>query len=77
MLKLWNYEVKGTMADGVSWHTSGSLEAKQVEIYERVMVASFHALTTGKAVFGRPGIGCKGPYEITSVKMEVVNEPRR
>jgi hypothetical protein len=77
MLRWWTYEVKGTTGDGVSWQHSGSLEAKQQEIYERVMVASFHALTTGKAVYGRPGLGCKGPYDITFLKLEAVDEHRR
>jgi hypothetical protein len=32
----------------------------------------FHTITQGKAVFGQPGRGCNGPYEIRRVLIELM-----
>jgi hypothetical protein len=35
------------------------------------MKRAFITLTTGRAVYGQPGVGCKGPY---STKMMMIEE---
>jgi hypothetical protein len=77
MAKHWKFEVGGTAADGVAWHTSGTCEATVTELWDRVMAHSFHALTSGKAIYGKPGLACKGPYEIKKVVVEQIDGYQR
>jgi hypothetical protein len=77
MVKHWKFEAGGLTADGVAWHTSGEIEAVVTEVWERVMVHSFHALTNGKAIYGKPGVACKGPYEIKKVVVEQIDGHQR
>jgi hypothetical protein len=40
------------------------------ETFDYAMNQTFSQLTNGKAVYGKPGIGCHGPYDIHSVLIE-------
>ena len=72
MQALWKYHVKGTTAEQ-SWETSGEVLAEQQDVWQQVMIQSFQKLTSGKAVYGRPGVGCRGPYSILSVNVEKID----
>ena len=74
MVKHWSYQVLGFTADGVPWEVSGTVESEASEVWQRVMIQSFHALTHGKAIYGKPGVACKGPYDIKSVKVEQMSK---
>ena len=77
MIKHWSYQVLGQAADGTAWQTSGTVESDAANVWERVMIQTFHALTHGKAIYGKPGVGCKGPYDIKSVRVEQIDGHQR
>jgi len=75
MTQQYKYEVAGTTGDGNTWTTTGEITISPgdfVSALTRVMRLSFEQLTQGKAVFGTPGMGCRGPYEITRYSLEVI-----
>lgn len=70
----YNYELAGTASEGQTWKTSGVVTIDALgrfpEVPEVAMIDTFGKLTKGKAVFGKPGIGCRGPYRITRLLIE-------
>lgn len=70
----YTYTVSGTAAENQTWETSGriqtDLEGGFPNMVQEAMRESFMQLTQGKAVFGNPGIGCRGPYKITKLLVE-------
>ena len=69
----YKYEISGTSADGQSWETKGEvLAADFIGVTDAAAFDSFTQLTEGKAVFGKPGVGCRGPYKITRYVLELV-----
>ena len=70
MVKHWNYQVLGTDANGNTWQTSGTLRADFSDVWTKVMLQTFHALTHGKAIYGKPHVTCEGPYDIKSLRVE-------
>jgi len=70
----YKYEVKGTAADGQTWTADGTIVVQQPGQFPDVpMLAlreAFLALTEGRAVYGKPGQGCRGPYRVTGMLIE-------
>jgi len=70
----YTYIIDGTAADGQTWTTTGSVEtASEGQFPATVQLAmadSFQQLTQGKAVYGQPGVGCRGPYHIARLLIE-------
>lgn len=70
----YKYEVHGCSAEN-SWSTGGHLEAATagefIDLPMKALSTAFADLTQGKAVFGYPGVGCKGPYSITKLLIEL------
>ena len=68
------YKAEGEAADGQTWITSGNVFTEQEGNFHEVpmmaMEDSFLQLTKGKAVFGFPGLGCRGPYKIMRLLLE-------
>ena len=63
----YNYKMSGTAADHQTWSTEGTVEVEPGDFPDTSMLAlrdTFAKLTSGKAVFGHPGVGCRGPYKI-------------
>ena len=74
----FTYAVSGNAARDQTWEIIGTIEAKPGEfhaVFERAMIETFKALTSGKAVFGKPGVGCSGPYGITRLVIEQPSLP--
>lgn len=71
--RTFSYEVKGTTAEGVAWQTAGTVVCELPEVWVAVINHTFLDLTRGKAVFGRPGLGCKGPYEVHEVTVKRID----
>ena len=69
----FQFNVSGTTAEGVSWACSGQVTCETVDVWTRVLELSFRDLTRGRAVFGRPGVGCKGPYEVQEVSVKRID----
>jgi hypothetical protein len=70
----YTWEVSGTAADGQTWTTSGSVaterEGEFFSVPGEVMRLSFIELTDGRAVYGSPGLHCRGPYSFTRLLIE-------
>lgn len=71
-MSAYKYVVEGKAADGQSYTCEGTVEAPFPEVFTVAMKAAFQQLTQGKAVYGKPGVGCRGPYTITKVVIEAV-----
>jgi hypothetical protein len=72
MRRPYTFTLKGSAAGGQSWTTTGSLTCEFHELMELVMQETFQQLTAGRAQFGNPGLGCRGPYDITEVSIKQV-----
>ena len=92
----WKYEMSGTArsrngaANDQTWSVTGVIDdVKQgdfVKVPTMALQAAFHGLTSGKAVYGKPGLmdrgrrklsednDCDGPYSITRLLIEVGRE---
>jgi hypothetical protein len=67
----YNYEIEGTDVNGRTWKAIGSIPpCDMMSIFDHAMQAAFAQLTQGKAVYGHPGVGCRGPYHITRVVLQ-------
>lgn len=66
---VWSYTVEGTNALRQTWAARGHVNAKFPEVLEEACRHAFLAVTAGKAQFGRPGVGCQGPYTINRVEV--------
>lgn len=72
MIKPYRYTVEGTAAAGQTWTTQGQVATEIHDVLHVAMMESFDQLTSGKAVYGQPGKGCRGPYDIRRVTIEQV-----
>ena len=63
-MRTYKWTVEGVDANNNQWKTNGEIECEWTDVFRHVNFASFHQLTEGKAVFGDPGKGCTGPYNI-------------
>jgi len=73
MAKFIEFKVEGTAHGGQTYTCEGRVNANIADVpdcFMDVMRASFHQLTSGKAVFGQPGIGCRGPYTVTRIELK-------
>lgn len=77
MIKRYHFQMQGTAAQGQTWAVSGDIEAEWHDVLDVSMKHTFGKLTQGKAVYGKPGVGCRGPYNITLFKVEQYNEQGR
>lgn len=74
MNKTFRYTFEGTGGDGQTWKTEGTVTCKFLNVFDVAGAASFDQLTSGRAVFGKPGVGCRGPYDIHKVTIEQVRQ---
>lgn len=70
MRRTYQYAVHGTAAHDQTWSMSGTVVCEWHEVFELVMRESFRGLTGGKAIYGKPGVGCTGPYDIREFHIE-------
>lgn len=66
----YKFRVNGIMANGVAWSSTGEVECSFPDLFTTVVERTFDDLTNGRAVFGQPGVGCRGPYDISEIHME-------
>lgn len=71
-MKRYRFTATGCGSGGATFSATGELDAEFADVFNLAMFATFHQLTHGKAVYGSPGIGCQGPYDIRSVVIEQV-----
>jgi hypothetical protein len=74
----YTYTVIGTAADGQTWEASGEAKSANagafMEMLDFAMRSAFMKLTSGKAVYGKPGVGCRGPYTVTHLELDLKPE---
>ena len=70
----YSYQVSGTASQGQTWEATGTAETENLGDFmlvpEMAMRDAFMQMTQGKAVYGKPGVGCSGPYRITRLVIE-------
>jgi hypothetical protein len=74
MTKVYRYKMEGSGAGGATFTTSGTINCEFNDAFHDAMVDSFDQLTKGRAVYGKPGAGCRGPYDIHKVVIEQVRQ---
>lgn len=71
----FNYDISGRAAGDQTWQTTGMVTVDDPGQFRRALdlaqQEAFMQLTKGRAVFGQPGVGCRGPYLITRFLLEV------
>lgn len=73
-MKSYAYAVEGTAADGQTWKAAGKVTCLWHQVFDLAMREAFEELTGGRAVYGKPGVGCKGPYDITAMHITAEGE---
>jgi hypothetical protein len=73
MVKSYSFTCVGKGAGGQTWTASGRLDSEFRFVCDEVMRQTFRQLTGGTAVYGRPGLGCAGPYEVDKIVIERID----
>lgn len=71
---IYHYTMRGTAADGQGWETVGTIDigaGRFGQLAEIALRETFDKLTQGKAIFGKPGVGCRGPYRVTDLVLRL------
>ena len=74
MRKSWKYHVEGVGAEGATFECKGTTLCEFQHTFTVAMEDAFHQLTNGRAVYGSPGVGCRGPYDIRKITIEQVKQ---
>jgi hypothetical protein len=74
MKKHYGFEMSGTGGNGQSWKTKGSIECEWNDLWQEMNLSTFAQLTEGRAIYGQPGVACKGPYDIDRIVIEKVKQ---
>lgn len=76
--KTYRYFVDGSDVNGEAFQITGYVDAVAGDVWTKVpeVIGSevFIQLTNGKAVFGKPGLTCKGPYTIDTITIKLRKE---
>lgn len=77
MAKAYQFTIKGTAANGQTWTASGSVHTDNglMKAADMALGQAFRQLTQGKAVYGKPGVGCRGPYQVDAFLLEADGRP--
>jgi len=74
----YKFEVAGSGADERTWTASGEITIDKLgdfpDVPMQALRQAFMQVTSGKAVFGQPGKGCRGPYQIHRLVLDWVRE---
>lgn len=70
MRKSYRFTIDGHGVEGATFQTNGTTLCEFHDTFDVAMEETFHQLTHGKAVYGSPGVGCRGPYTIKRVVIE-------
>lgn len=69
-IKTYRYILRGNAQGGQTWRVAGVVRCEWGMVLNNIMQRSYQLLTQGKAVYGSPGLGCRGPYDITELNVE-------
>ncbi|HEY7415674.1 MAG TPA: hypothetical protein VH593_10820 [Ktedonobacteraceae bacterium] len=74
----YSYMVCGVSHEDNTWEVSGQVETELagdfINTPSMAMQQAFEKLTQGKAVYGKPGWGCNGPYRVTKLYIQEEKE---
>ena len=73
VMRYYLYTVDGIGSNDNTWKITGNLviaPAQFPDIFDMIMEDVFNQLTRGKAVYGKPGVGCAGPYTVNRILLE-------
>jgi hypothetical protein len=76
-MQTYKYEISGTAAHGQTWVASGMFAYHLDRISDAIDEAhrqAFEQLTEGNAVYGHPGESCDGPYMISKLVIEKIQQ---
>jgi hypothetical protein len=72
MVRDFGYEVEGSGSNGQTFTVTGEVTVSSWEkVFDEANRDCFIKLTSGKAVYGQPGVGCGGPYTIKKMTIEL------
>jgi hypothetical protein len=75
----YHYQMAGGGADNQTWLARGTVETTNAGDFHLVsdmaLEDAFMQLTEGKAVYGKPGKGCHGPYVIYRMVVRLDGAP--
>jgi hypothetical protein len=74
MIKHYYVTIEGSAADGQTWTTKSEMHCEFHDTFGVGMADCFDQLTNGTAQYGKPGVGCTGPYDIHKVTIERVKQ---
>lgn len=75
MNKYYSFTVEGTSGEEAqTWTATGVVECEFKDVFGTVLGNAFQKLTSGRAIFGKPGVGCSGPYDIDRIVIEQVRQ---
>ena len=67
------YVISGSGSGDTTWETKGEVTCEEFhDVFETAMRRTFMQLTQGKAVYGSPGLACRGPYKIKRLVLEEI-----
>lgn len=66
-MALYDYTVQGTAANNQTWIVKGIVECDFSDAFNVAISHTFESLTQGLAQYGKPGVGCNGPYKVIRV----------
>ena len=72
----YSFVITGSATESQTWTTSGEVTVTSydfLDVPNEAMLQTFQQLTRGKAVYGKPGVGCRGPYTINSMTITRVD----
>ena len=71
----YGYEISGGASGDQTWTAKGAVCVARPGQFGQVptlaLANAFHALTTGRAVYGKPGVGCAGPYIVSRMTISL------
>jgi hypothetical protein len=74
----YHYQMSGTAAAGQTWETRGTVTTSEpgqfLNTATLALRDTFDQLTQGRAVFGKPGLACDGPYRCTRLVIEELRQ---
>jgi hypothetical protein len=74
MIKPYHYVVEGSGNNGQTFKVEGTVATEFHDTLHVAMMNSFEKITKGQAVFGKPGVGCKGPYDVHRIVIEQIKQ---
>jgi hypothetical protein len=75
MMREYKATIAGTAAGGQTWSWQGQIASDHIgDAVSIAMQLAFQALTTDKVEYGKPGLGCAGPYVVERITLDRVNQ---